>query len=146
MIILGISIEIISKCFGDRNFDYRPSVWNRTCGPAIPVQQSNQLSCSRISMPQVQWTIPQLTKILNSTSLDKNFITAWKSITKLVIFQSFDFCCDFLLLEDVKEWMSYKCSTLWNLIATSLSNPLLRVLQKEKIATKIGRVNRPYQF
>jgi hypothetical protein len=36
-----------------------------------------------------QWTIPQLTKILNSTSLDKNFITAWKSITKLVIFQSF---------------------------------------------------------
>ena len=23
-----------------------------------------------------QWTIPQLTKILNSTSLDKNFITA----------------------------------------------------------------------
>ena len=36
-----------------------------------------------------QWTIPQLTKILNSTSLDKNFITARKSITKLVIFQSF---------------------------------------------------------
>jgi hypothetical protein len=24
----------------------------------------------------LQWTIPQLTKILNSTSLDKNFITA----------------------------------------------------------------------
>ena len=36
-----------------------------------------------------EWTIPQLTKILNSTSLDKNFITARKSITKLVIFQSF---------------------------------------------------------
>jgi hypothetical protein len=38
---------------------------------------------------RMQWTIPQLTKILNSTSLDKDFITAWKSITKLVIFQSF---------------------------------------------------------
>jgi hypothetical protein len=37
----------------------------------------------------MEWTIPQLTKILNSTSLDKNFITAGKSITKLVIFQSF---------------------------------------------------------
>jgi hypothetical protein len=36
-----------------------------------------------------QWTNPQLTKILNSTSLDKNFVTAWKSITKLVIFQRF---------------------------------------------------------
>jgi hypothetical protein len=31
----------------------------------------------------------KLTKILISTSLDKNFITAWKSITKLVIFRSF---------------------------------------------------------
>jgi hypothetical protein len=27
-------------------------------------------------VPDGQWTIPQLTKILNSTSLDKNFITA----------------------------------------------------------------------
>jgi hypothetical protein len=41
------------------------------------------------SSTHLQWTIPQLTKILNSTSLDKYFITAWKSITKLVIFQSF---------------------------------------------------------
>jgi hypothetical protein len=35
--------------------------------------------CSKRSFPQfplLQWTIPQLTKILNSTSLDKNFITA----------------------------------------------------------------------
>jgi hypothetical protein len=30
-----------------------------------------------------------MNKILISTSLDKNFITAWKSITKLVTFQSF---------------------------------------------------------
>jgi hypothetical protein len=37
----------------------------------------------------LEWTNPILTKILISTSLDKKFITAWKSITKLVIFQSF---------------------------------------------------------
>jgi hypothetical protein len=49
-----------------------------------------------------------------------------------------DFNCDFLLLEDVKEWVSYKCSRLWNLITTSLSNLLLHILQKEKIATKIA--------
>jgi hypothetical protein len=30
-----------------------------------------------------------INKILSYTSLDKNFITAWKSITKLVIFRSF---------------------------------------------------------
>jgi hypothetical protein len=49
-----------------------------------------------------------------------------------------DFCCDFLLLMDVKEWMSYKCSRLRNFITTSLSNLLLHILQKEKIATKIA--------
>jgi hypothetical protein len=58
-----------------------------------------------------------------------------------------DFSCDFFLLEDVKEWMSYKCSRLSNLITTSLSNLLLHILQKEKIATKIAakiaRVNGP---
>jgi hypothetical protein len=36
-----------------------------------------------------QWTYHLITKILISTNLDKNFITAWKSITKLVIFRSF---------------------------------------------------------
>jgi hypothetical protein len=35
-----------------------------------------------------KWTFPFITKILIWTSLDKNFITAWKSITKLVIFRS----------------------------------------------------------
>jgi hypothetical protein len=34
--------------------------------------------------------------------------------------------------------MSYKCSRLWNFITTSLSNPLLHILQKKKIATKIA--------
>jgi hypothetical protein len=37
----------------------------------------------------MQLTICVIDKILISTSLDKKFITAWKSITKLVIFQSF---------------------------------------------------------
>ena len=55
-----------------------------------------------------------------------------------------DFSCDFLLLEDVKEQISYKCSRLWNLITTSLSNLLLHIPQKEKIATKIAaKLNRP---
>jgi hypothetical protein len=58
-----------------------------------------------------------------------------------------DFSCDFLLLEDVKEWVNYKCSMLSNLITTSLSNLLFHILQKEKIATKIAaktaRVNGP---
>ena len=58
-----------------------------------------------------------------------------------------DFRCDFLLLEDGKEWMSYKCSRLSNLIITTLSKPLLHIFQKEKIATKIAakiaRVNGP---
>jgi hypothetical protein len=35
------------------------------------------------------WNGYHFSKILISTSLNKNFITAWKSITKLVIFQSF---------------------------------------------------------
>jgi hypothetical protein len=47
-----------------------------------------------------------------------------------------DFSCDFLLLEDVKEWMSYKCSRLSNLITTSLSNLLLHVFP---IALRTGR-------
>ena len=46
-----------------------------------------------------------------------------------------------------KEWMSYKCSRLWNFITTSLSNLLLHILQKEKIATniaaKIAHLNGP---
>jgi hypothetical protein len=47
-----------------------------------------------------KWTNPTLTKILNSTSLDKNFITAWKSITKLVIFQSFVAkCCKIRIIQ-----------------------------------------------
>jgi hypothetical protein len=48
---------------------------------------------------------------------------------------------------DVKEWMSYRCSRLRNFTTTSLSNLLLHILQKEKIATKIAakiaRVNGP---
>ena len=53
-----------------------------------------------------------------------------------------DFCCDFrrdfLLLNDVKELISYKCSKLWNVITTSISNLLLPIVQKEKIALKIA--------
>jgi hypothetical protein len=43
-----------------------------------------------------------------------------------------------LLLEDVKEWISYKC----------LCNLLLHILQKEKIATKIAatNANKPQQY
>jgi hypothetical protein len=36
-----------------------------------------------------QWTYSLMNNILISTSLDKMFAKAWKSITKLVIFQSF---------------------------------------------------------
>jgi hypothetical protein len=61
------------------------------------------------------------------------------------------FLGDFLLLMDVKEWMSYKRSRLWNFITTSLSNLLLHILQKEKIATKIAAkiacvLNGPWQL
>ena len=44
---------------------------------------------------------------------------------------------------NVKESISYKCSKLWNLITTLISNLLLHIVQEEKIAAKIARVNRP---
>ena len=44
-----------------------------------------------------------------------------------------DLKCDFLLLKDVKEWISYERLKLRNLITTSLSNPHFRILQTEKI-------------
>ena len=48
---------------------------------------------------------------------------------------------------DVKEWISHKCSGVCNLITISLSNLLLHIIQKEKIAPKIAakfaRVNGP---
>jgi hypothetical protein len=41
-----------------------------------------------------------INKILSYTSLDKNFITAWKSITKLVIFRSFFAkCCKMRVIQ-----------------------------------------------
>ena len=61
-----------------------------------------------------------------------------------------DFRRDFLLLNDVKELISYKCSKLWKLITTSISNLLLPIVQKEKIALKIAAkiagVNEPLNF
>ena len=50
---------------------------------------------------------------------------------------------------DVKEWISHKYSGVCNLITISLSNLLLHIIQKEKIAPKIAakfaRVNGPKQ-
>jgi hypothetical protein len=45
----------------------------------------------------------------------------------------FNFRCDFLLLNDVKELISYNCSKIRNLITTLLSNLLLHIVQKENI-------------
>ena len=39
-----------------------------------------------------------------------------------------DLKCDFLLLKDVKKWMSYQRLKLQNLITTLLSNPHFRIL------------------
>jgi hypothetical protein len=54
-------------------------------------KQPHQQCCCWVVFPTcaVKLTTCVIDKILISTSLDKNFITAWKSITKLVIFQSF---------------------------------------------------------
>ena len=104
-----------------------------------------------------QWRLSLLFQIENPAFLliINNFlpiIDRWSAVISSPVWRPVytgDFCCnfscDFLLLEDVKKWMSYKCSRLWNLITTSLSN--LHILQKEKIATKIAakiaRVNGP---
>ena len=52
------------------------------------------------------------------------------------IFCSDFFRSDFLLLNDAKELISYKCTKLSNLIATLLSNLLLHIVQKNKIASE----------
>ena len=49
-----------------------------------------------------------------------------------------DFRFDFLLLMDVKEWISHKCSGVCNLITASLSKLLLHIIEKAKIAPKIA--------
>jgi hypothetical protein len=74
------------------------------------------------------------------------------NITRVIYFTCFgrtfkrpvytgNFRCDFLLLNDVKELVSYKCSTLWNLITTLMSNLLFHIVQKDKIAAKIAGVS-----
>jgi hypothetical protein len=55
---------------------------NATIGPLAGIEPGAlRFLCSALFLPArvataPEWTIPQLTKILNSTSLDKNFITA----------------------------------------------------------------------
>ena len=80
--------------------------------------------------------------------------TVHQGVTALRLVYTGDFSCDsrrdFLLLMDVKEWISHKCSGVCNLITISLSNLLLHIIQKEKIAPKIAakfaRVNGPLKF
>ena len=53
-------------------------------------------------------------KILGNITSEMNFITIHWFVAELTSSKSCwtwgTFCCDFLLLMDVKEWMSYECS------------------------------------
>jgi hypothetical protein len=71
---------------------------------------------------QLEWTNPTLTKILNSTSLDKTFITAWKSVTKLVIFQSFVAKC---------------CKMLYNIALQNLQFSVILYYKREMVPTSV---------
>ena len=53
-----------------------------------------------------------------------------------------NFCCDFLLLMDVKEWISYECSDEGiHILRAFITHLLVHMHQKEKIALEITGEN-----
>jgi hypothetical protein len=66
---IELYIYIWSENFSHSAYDKRDSV------QSDPMRKET-LAQERSEAKTAEWTIPQLTKILNSTSLDKNFITA----------------------------------------------------------------------
>ena len=64
-------------CMAETQFSTTLHLTKRTSVWVCEMQGSKRGFCqAKTAEEEKQWTIPQLTKILNSTSLDKNFITA----------------------------------------------------------------------
>ena len=56
------------------------------------------------------------------------------------------FCCDFLLLIDVIEWMSYECSLEGTYTQHFHDSPLVHIHQKKKSQQKLQRYTGLYKY